>query len=103
LQHFWPDLKAGQEEALVGRDQAPARQSFIDEWPIAASGVQVRASSSGHLFVADEKLALPLEKAQFEKALPLLGLPSIDIAGLWDGRTLSLFAANTPFGLWLSQ
>lgn len=99
----WPDSQLGLEQALSRRDQALARQPFIDEWPLAAAGVQVRASSAGQLFIVDGKTALPLEKAQFERALPLLGLPSIDVAGLWDGRTLSLFAANTPFGLWLSD
>jgi hypothetical protein len=99
----WPSRCPDLDAALRERDAALARQPFIGDWPIAAAGVHIRVASGGRLFVTgSESLALPLDKSQTERALPLLGLETISITGLWDGRALSLFAANTTIGLWLA-
>ena len=98
----WPSPCPDLETALSERDAALARQPFIGDWPIAAAEVQIRISSRGQLCVSKPgSLTLPLHKSQTERALPLVGLEAIDIAGLWDGQSVALFAANTAFGLWL--
>jgi len=38
--------------------------------------------------------------AKSETIAPLIGLLGITAAGLWDGRCLSLLAADTPIGGW---
>ena len=47
--------------------------------------------------------ALALSRAQADQALPLLGLPLAAVAGIWDGRALTLLAAATPLGSWFAR
>ena len=97
----WPPFPAGLGEALAAYDATLAMQPWLDAWPVAASGVQlVRGEKDGLLFASADAVALPLNAAQADAALPLLGLEDISIAGLWDGRLFTLFAAQTPLGLW---
>jgi hypothetical protein len=35
--------------------------------------------------------------------LPLVGLDDVTVFGLWNGRHLSLQAAQTPLGLWTAD
>ncbi len=97
----WPPFPAGLGQALAAYDATLAMQPWLDAWPVAASGVQlVRGEKDGLLFASADAVALPLNAAQADAALPLLGLEDISIAGLWDGRLFTLFAAQTPLGLW---
>lgn len=97
----WPRFPAGLGPALDGYDAVLALQPWLDAWPLAASEVHlVRGESGGLLIMGGDGVALPLNAAQSEAALPLLGLGPIAITGLWDGKLFTLFAAETPLGLW---
>ena len=97
----WPRFPAGLGPALDGYDAVLALQPWLDAWPLAASEVHlVRAGDGGLLVTGGDGVALPLKPAQSEAALPLLGLGPIAVAGLWDGKLFTLFAAQTPLGLW---
>jgi hypothetical protein len=97
----WPKFPAGLEQVLAVYDAALAVQPWLGAWPVAASGVSlVRGEKDGLLLASRDGVALPLNGAQADAALPLRGLEDITIAGLWDGRLFTLFAAETPLGLW---
>jgi hypothetical protein len=97
----WPSFPAGLGQALAAYDAALAMQPWLDAWPVAASGTRlVRGEAGGLLFASGDGVALPLNSAQADAALPMLGVENLSIAGLWDGRLLTLFAAETPLGLW---
>jgi hypothetical protein len=100
----WPEARDELGEALARRESAVASNPFVNGWPISAGNVEIATADGGRLFVTTgENLALPLDQSQTDRALPLLGLGAIDVAGLWDGRIFSLYAANTPIGLWQSE
>ena len=97
----WPRFPAGLGPALDGYDAVLALQPWLDAWPLAASEVHlVRGENGGLLITGGDGVALPLKPAQSEAALPLLGLGPIAVTGLWDGKLFTLFAAETPLGLW---
>jgi hypothetical protein len=97
----WPQFPAGLGQALGAYDSALALQPWLDAWPVAASGVYlVRGEKNELLLASRDGVVLPLSGAQADAALPLLGLEDVSIAGLWDGRLFTLFAAGTPLGLW---
>jgi hypothetical protein len=97
----WPQFQAGLGQALAVYDAALAMQPWLDAWPVVASKVHlVRGEKDGLLLASADGVALPLNGTQADAALPLLGLQDITIAGLWDGRLFTLFAAETPLGLW---
>jgi hypothetical protein len=97
----WPQFPVGLGQALAVYDAALAMQPWLDAWPLAASEVHlVRGEKGGLLLASGDGVALPLNCAQADAALPLLGLEDITIAGLWDWRLFTLFAAETPLGLW---
>jgi len=97
----WPQFPAGLGQALAVYDAALAMQPWLDAWPVAVSKVHlVRGEKDKLLLASGDGVALPLNSMQADAALPLLGLEDITIAGLWDGRLFTLFAAETPLGLW---
>src|SRR5262249_42319704 len=97
----WPRFLAGLGQALAGYDASIARQPWLDAWPLTASEVRLVGGEKDKLLLASsDGVALPLNMLQADVALPLLGLHDIAIAGLWDGRLFTLFAAETPLGLW---
>jgi hypothetical protein len=97
----WPDFPAGVGSALDAYEQAVTLQPWLDAWPVGASGLRVEQDGAGGLLIAGEDgAALPLKPSQFDFAAPLLAFDSLTAAGLWDGRAFTLFAAQTPLGLW---
>jgi hypothetical protein len=71
---------------------------------VAASGLSVKRGADGSLWIAGEDgLALPVAAAQTEIATPLLGLVTLTAAGIWDGRSFTLLAADTPLGFWAAE
>jgi hypothetical protein len=87
--------------ALEGWDRTLAHQPWLESWPLLAGGVRVAHGPGDALWLTDDAGgALPLDAAGKEAAVPLIGLPAIAAAGLWDGRCLTLLAADTPVGGW---
>lgn len=99
----WPAPQAELPQALKRYFSVIAGQPWISSWPIAAAGSQIVADDRKQLFLADHDLdlLLPLDPAQKEELMPLLGLEGLAVAGLWNGRMLSLLTAETPLGRWL--
>ncbi len=92
---------AGIAAALDGWDRALAHQPWLESWPLLAGDVRVARGAGETLWLTDEAGgALPLEAAGNAAVSPLIGLPAIAAAGLWDGRCLTLLAADTPVGGW---
>jgi hypothetical protein len=97
----WPTFPAGLGQALADYDAALAKQPWLDAWPLRASEVHVvRAEKNALVLTSGDGVALPLNAAQADVALPLLGLGNFAVAGIWDGRLLTLLAAETRLGLW---
>jgi hypothetical protein len=87
--------------ALDGWDRALAHQPWLESWPLLIGGVRVARTGGDALWLADEAGgALPLDMSRSEAIAPLIGLPAIAAAGLWDGRCFTLLAADTPIGGW---
>ncbi|MBP6010717.1 MAG: SWIM zinc finger family protein [Alphaproteobacteria bacterium] len=89
--------------ALDHWDDVLAAQPFLHEWPFGVTQARVVAADRG-LAVTDAAGAsvLPLAEAQEDAATPLLGLDSLDVTGLWNGRTFTLMLAETPLGRWVA-
>lgn len=93
-------------EAYRSYEQAMLAQPWLDVWPMCIRSARLRRHGS-QLFLcnSDETaapVALPLSPAQSSIAAPLLGLPTLDSIGLWDGHFLSLCWAQTSLGRWVS-
>lgn len=97
----WPSFPSGVCSALDAYERALVLQPWLEAWPVAASGLRLEQGGAGSLFVTGEDgAALPVRPTQFDIATPLLAFDSLTVAGLWDGRAFTLFAAQTPLGLW---
>jgi hypothetical protein len=97
----WPDLPDGLDAALGAYEAALAAQPWIDSWPLAARGLAVEQIEPGRLGLGDGSgLALPLDRQQTDRLLPMLGLAPISALCVWDGRVATLLAADTPVGAW---
>jgi hypothetical protein len=93
-------------EAYRGYEQAMLAQPWLDVWPMCIRGARLRRHGS-QLFLcnSDETaapVALPLAPALSSIAAPLLGLPTLDSIGLWDGHFLNLCWAQTSLGRWVN-
>jgi hypothetical protein len=88
-------------DALDAWDGVLACQPWQESWPMLIGGVRVMRGEGDTLWLTDGGAdALPLEIAKSEAIAPLISLPSIKVAGLWDGRCYALLAAETPIGPW---
>jgi hypothetical protein len=90
---------AGLGAALDGYETALAGRPWLDDYPLAFRGAQVRRSGEG-TYVCGGGLALPLAEAQDGAAWALLRAGEIDGAGLWDGIRFELCWADSPLGRW---
>jgi hypothetical protein len=87
--------------ALDCWDRALAHLPWLESWPLLIGGVRVAAGEAKALWLTDDAGgALPLDMAKTDGAAPLIGLPRLSAAGLWDGRCFTLLAAETPVGAW---
>ena len=94
-------IAPGIASALDGWDRALAHQPWLESWPLLIGGIRVARGNGDALWLADNAgCALPLDMEKGEAMAPLIGLPVITVAGLWDGRCFSLHAAETPIGVW---
>ena len=76
---------------------------FLEQWPLGLSDVTLVDTVAG-LVVAgeDRSIGLPVPRAQEEELLPLIGRP-MTAAGLWNGWTFRLLAADTGIGPWYQE
>jgi hypothetical protein len=87
--------------ALDGWDRSLAHQPWLESWPLLIGGVHVARGNGDALWLEDGAGgALPLDMAKGDAMAPLIGLPGITAAGLWDGQCFELLAAETPIGGW---
>ena len=91
----------GLEAAYAGYEAALAAKPWLDDYPLAFRGAQVRRSGE-RLLVCDGGLALPLAAAQEATGWALLHAGEIAGAGLWDGLAFTLCWAETGQGRWLA-
>lgn len=97
----WPAFPAGVGPVLDAYERALSVQPWLEAWPVAASGLRlVQDGAEGLLIAGADGAALPLKAAQIDFAAPLLAFEDFSAVGLWDGRAFTLFAADTPIGLW---
>jgi hypothetical protein len=93
--------EAGLEAAYRLYEAALAARPWLDDYPLAFCGAEVRRSA-GRVYVCGEGLALPLAEAQEAAAWPLLRAGGIAAAGLWDGVSFTLCWAETALGWWVA-
>jgi hypothetical protein len=87
--------------ALDSWDRALAHQPWLESWPLLIGGVKVSRARGDALWLTDDAGgALPLDIGKSDGIGPLIGLPAITAAGLWDGQCFTLLAAETPIGGW---
>lgn len=77
-----------------------AMQPFLDQWPVTLSHATVQEIDDGSMVLTDADRSIPIDPAQADQLIPLLGLEPITLAGLWNTRRLHLLAATTPIGPW---
>ena len=89
--------------ALERYAAALAMLPFLEQWPLGLSDVTLVDTVAG-LVVAgeDRSIGLPVPHAQEEELLPLIGRP-MTAAGLWNGWTFRLLAADTGIGPWYQE
>jgi hypothetical protein len=74
---------------------------WLDSWPLVMDGVAVHTAGKGALVVADDQgRAIPVASAQVDALMPMLGLDTLSLVCLWDGRAAQVLAADTPIGRW---
>jgi len=97
----WPALPRGLGPALRGYGTALARQPWLERWPLAASHLSVERITPQQLVLATEDgIGLPIERAQTDDLLPLIGAGTVSVLATWDGRFARLLAADTAIGRW---
>lgn len=97
----WPPMPDGLAAALSEYDAALARKPWLESWPLAAGGLTLAQLPTGQLGLADATgLMVPLDHAQADDLIPLLGLEALSALWIWDGRSATLLAADTPIGRW---
>jgi hypothetical protein len=100
----WPFAARRLAEALAAYERVLQVLPWTSEWPLAcADAVVARLDETLVLSEAGSGLALPVDAAQSDALLPLVGLEPVTVAGLWDGRRLTMLAAETPLGGWLAE
>ena len=91
------------ETMLAAYEAALCEQPWVGTWPLTFRAGRVRRAGEA-LFLCDatseSAMALPLRSSQWEMALPLTRLQSIDGVGLWDGYRFTLCWAETELGRW---
>jgi hypothetical protein len=76
---------------------------FVDRWPLAMRDVTIADTVSGLVLAAgDGSVGLPLTRAQEDDALLLVGR-RMTAAGVWNGRSFHLLAAETGIGPWYQE
>jgi hypothetical protein len=89
------------EFALASWDRTLAHQPWLESWPLLVGGVRIVRGDNDTLWLTDVvDSALPLDLATSDGVAPMIGLPAITVAGLWDGRYFTALAAETPIGVW---
>jgi hypothetical protein len=97
----WPQLPQGLDAALGAYETALARLPWLERWPLAASQLTMERSAARALVLASgDGIALPIERAQTDELLPLVGAGPISALCTWDGRFARLLAADTAIGRW---
>jgi hypothetical protein len=97
----WPQLPQGLDGALSAYERALARLPWLERWPLAASQLTVERGAARQLVLASaDGIALPIERAQSDELLPLVGADPISALCTWDGRFARLLAADTCIGRW---
>jgi hypothetical protein len=97
----WPQLPQVLDAALRAYETALARLPWLERWPLVASQLTVERSAAQQLVLASEDgIALPIERAQTDELLPLVGAGAVSVVATWDGRFARLLAADTTIGRW---
>jgi hypothetical protein len=92
----WPSCAA-----LRAYETALARQPWLERWPLAASHLSVeRITPQQLVLAAEDGIGLPIERAQTDDLLPLIGAGTVSVLATWDGRFARLLAADTAIGRW---
>lgn len=92
------------ENVLQDWETRLARHPWLEEWPLLIGKCRLVADEDQRLWLYDEMgAALPVAEKNPEAAAPLIGLPDIAAAGLWNGRGFCLLAADTPIGAWYDR
>lgn len=95
----WAGSVMGLPEAIAAWRTALARKPWLDAYPLAVAGVQVRVAGA-RLHACSGDVALPLAAASHDAALPLASVGEISLFGLWDGREWTPLLAQTAIGEW---
>lgn len=95
----WAGSAMSLHEAIAAWRAALAKKPWLDAYPLAAAGVQVRVAGA-RLHACSGELALPLAATSHDAALPLASVGEISLFGLWDGREWTPLLAQTEIGEW---
>jgi hypothetical protein len=97
----WPVASPGLDVALADYEMALARLPWLDTWPVSAGGVALALVKSGPLVLVDRSgRTMPIEPGQADDLMPLIGLTDLAVIAAWDGRTATVLALTTPYGVW---
>jgi hypothetical protein len=82
---------------------ALAALPFLEQWPLGLLDVTLVDTVAGLVVAGEDRgIGLPVPRAQEEELLPLIGRP-MTAAGLWNGWTFRLLAADTGIGPWYQE
>jgi hypothetical protein len=97
----WPKAHAGLAASLDEFAVRLGALPWLDAWPLMAESIAIRTAGTGHLLLADAaRRVVPIDRAQAEALMPMIGLDSISALFTWDGRLARILAMETPLGRW---
>jgi len=91
------------EDAVARYHETLAALPFVERWPLAVQDVTIADTVSGLMLAgAGGAIGLPVDPAQEDEALLLVGR-RMTAAGVWNGRSFHLLAADTEIGPWYRE
>lgn len=80
-----------------------ARLPWLGLWPASVGPAVIARDASGLAVLTDGEASLPIHAHQSEEAGLLEALAIDHALGVWDGRALTLFSAETAIGRWMAR
>jgi hypothetical protein len=97
----WPKAHVRLADALDEFVMRLGTLPWLDAWPLMAESIAVRTTGAGRLVFCDTAgRVLPIDRAQTDALMPLIGLDGLSALFTWDGRLARILAMDTPVGRW---
>ena len=96
----WPKGVPSLAAILDFHDALSTSHPWISGWPFALEGGKIAGFAEAGLWLTHGDETVPIARRQQQDALALTAADISRLAGLWDGRAVTILAAETSLGPW---